>query len=189
MRGSRVTLLAAETAPEGVRAFLAGSTSVDGASLTLAVEAGMLRGADRPMATTWQPRQCTFERLDDALVLTIEGTPFHWVRQGLGLGQTAQLDRGALTLADDRFLLVASRGDVHQAGTGTYFRRGTSFTLMPDWWLAHTPSGMNTDTPRMFDVAADKSVMTLPDGTSVPLLTPLNWRPPRAPRRQRQRPR
>lgn len=185
VRDQRLTVLVGTIAPAGLICAATGTITADQSRLTLEVDAGFVRRPGERTLEAWQPSRWSAVRTDDKLVLSSEGRQIHCVRQGLGLGQSARLDRGALTLSDDRFLLVAASGGSLHAGTGAFYRRGTTFTLMPDRWIAQTDKGFTMAVPPTLAVDATRPVVMLADGTEVKVINPLNPRPPRAPRRGR----
>lgn len=185
LRADRLTLLVGANAPGGLICAATGTITADQSRLALDVDAGLVRREGERSLEPWQPSRWSAVRTDDKLVLSSEGQQMHLVKQGLGLGQSARLDRGALTLSDDRFLLVAASGGSLHAGTGSFYRRGSTFTLMPFRWIAQTDKGFTTAVPPALDVDATRPTVVLADGTEIPVIDPLNPRPPRTPRRRR----
>lgn len=185
MRGGRFILFVASTTPAGLVWAATGTTRAEGTTLHLSVEAGLSSRAAARSIEPWQPSLWTVSRRDDTLTLTAGDRQLRCVRQGLGLGQSARLDRGALTLADDRFVLVSMGPAGTHAGTGTFYRRGTVFTLMPDQWAAHTADGFTSEPPGTLTVEAKRPSIAVPGGIEIPILESLSFRPPRAPRRRR----
>jgi len=116
-----------------------GSYEVHGNALKMIAEVGVVVN---PLGKTPvdvrrnSEHHVTFDRAGDRLTLTFStGTVQKFTRVGSGEGQVVSLDRGALALLGDRFILVAEAPSYSVGGSGGFAKDGQTLRLRPDRWF------------------------------------------------------
>jgi hypothetical protein len=116
----------------------AGSYTVDTAVRIVAeVQLAFRPGRTPPVVSTpGRTHEITPTRKGDQLTLTFgSGTVQTFRRVGPGAGRIVLLDRGALALVDERFVLVAEDGTRRVVGAGRAEIRGSALQLQAERWI------------------------------------------------------
>lgn len=117
----------------------AGTYNVNGNALTMFAEVGLVVDptANAPVDVRRNSEHhVTIDRDGDRLTLTFStGTVQKFTRLGPDAGQVYPLDRGALALADGKFLLVAETSNYSVGASGAFEKAGGTLRLRPERWF------------------------------------------------------